>query len=500
MPRKPKPQQQPATDDGLPQKNINPYTVLGLPSTAAPSEIRSSYLKLALRLHPDKTPSSATESEKASAHSAFQSLAFAYSILSDPTRKARYDATGSTSDRPEGDEFFDWANFYRSQFKEVVTTAHIEEFRVRYQGSEEERGDVLGAYVDCEGNVEAVFERVMCSVEERDLERFRGIVEEAVRGGEVQRFERFWGDEGSGKRIGKRKGEEQEARQLARKLGVYEVLFGKDGTEAAGEGPSGAGGSRDELEGEAEVSGEDSGDEADDGGVNEDDDGFIVDGEEDEDEEMEHGNENEKSHDREQQTRKSTRTTRSSGKSNSKSNSKASSPSTLKDQLIANLTSTKPTSPPPGPTAPTSKPKKKAKAKGPKGPPAAPAETSSVPEADLPALEALIRSRQKNRFADLISSIEDRYVNNTAPRATHAPVYRGRKGKKRKVEEEAEDCEMVDKDEDEEGKLEQGVEPTEEEFEKIQRRIVEERGKGRAAAGAGVEGEGKGRGKKRGRK
>ncbi|KAF8425992.1 DnaJ protein, subfamily C, member 9 [Tirmania nivea] len=223
MPRKPKAQPQPPPPTDEPPRNINPYSVLGLPSTATPAEIRSSYLKLALQLHPDKAGPSASESEKATAHTAFQSLAFAYSVLSDPARKARYDATGSTSDRPEADEFFDWASFYRSQFKEVVTTAHIEEFRAKYQGSEEERGDVLAAYVDGQGSVEAVFESVMCSEEERDLERFRGMVEEAVRGGEVERFERFWEDEGSGKRIKKRKGEEQEARELARKLGVSSV-------------------------------------------------------------------------------------------------------------------------------------------------------------------------------------------------------------------------------------------------------------------------------------
>lgn len=404
-------------------------------------------------------------------------------MLSDPDRRARYDATGSTSDRPEGDEFFDWANFYRSQFKEVVTTAHIEEFRKKYQGSDEERADVLKAYVEGEGGVEYLFERIMCSEEERDLERFRVLVGEAVKEGEVARFERFWADEegvqGKKKKQRKRKGEEEEAKAMARKMGVYEVLFGKDDGEGNGK--------EEELqvdrEGEVEVSGEDSGDEEEDAGVEGDDgdDGFIDD---DEENDQEMGATEEEPPQKSASKRRSTR-------------AKPEKPSLdeEEDEPPQKSTSTRRSArakPEKAPLKENTKASKKPSAAASKAntaskPKPAKSKKSASSESNLAGLEALIRSRQKDRFADMISGIEQRYVNRQP--AAPAPRAKGGRGRKRKVEDE--DEEMVDADGGEDG-VEQGAEPTEEEFEKIREKL--EAGRKEKVDG------GVGKGKKRGRK
>lgn len=63
------------------------YATLELPRTTTDAEIRSAYRRLSKTLHPDKGGDKA----------AFQQLQDAYELLSDPERRARYDATGDTS-------------------------------------------------------------------------------------------------------------------------------------------------------------------------------------------------------------------------------------------------------------------------------------------------------------------------------------------------------------------------------------------------------------------
>lgn len=116
-----------------PPTDIDPYAVLSIPRTSTTPEIRTAYRRLALSIHPDKVPAS----ERASAHIKFQQLAFAYAVLSDEARRARYDATGSTSESAFGGdgEAFDWKAFFRQQVKDLVSPEAVEKFKMEYQGS-----------------------------------------------------------------------------------------------------------------------------------------------------------------------------------------------------------------------------------------------------------------------------------------------------------------------------------------------------------------------------
>lgn len=64
------------------------YEVLGVGRTATEQEIKSAYRKLAVKYHPDKNPGDAAAEEK------FKEAAEAYSILSVPEQRARYDRFG----------------------------------------------------------------------------------------------------------------------------------------------------------------------------------------------------------------------------------------------------------------------------------------------------------------------------------------------------------------------------------------------------------------------
>ncbi|PGH08522.1 hypothetical protein AJ80_07842 [Polytolypa hystricis UAMH7299] len=239
----------PARDQDIsedPPASINPYEVLGISEKATADEVKSAYRKQALKHHPDKAAPDAKEE----ANKKFQEIAFAYAILSEDRRRRRYDLTGSTSESVEGEDGgeFDWMDFYREQFSSMIDAAAVERFRQEYQGSEEEERDLLAAYERFEGDLDMVYEEVMLSNVLEDDERFREIITQAIRTGEVSDYSKFSkeGKKGRERRKKAAKKEAEEARELAKELGLEEKLFGKgEGKDKKGKGKkagSGAGG------------------------------------------------------------------------------------------------------------------------------------------------------------------------------------------------------------------------------------------------------------------
>jgi molecular chaperone DnaJ len=64
------------------------YEILAVGRNATDQEIKSAYRRLAVKYHPDKNPNDATAEEK------FKEAAEAYSVLSDPEQRRRYDRFG----------------------------------------------------------------------------------------------------------------------------------------------------------------------------------------------------------------------------------------------------------------------------------------------------------------------------------------------------------------------------------------------------------------------
>ena len=203
---------------------IDPYEVLGLDRTASPDEIKSAYRKTALKTHPDKAP----EDKKTEAKEKFQQVAFAYAVLSDPSRRKRYDETGSTSEAVVDSDGFSWSDFYREQFRDAISEDAIKKFADEYKGSEEEKDDILAAYEEFEGDMDGVYESVMLSNVLEDDARFREVIDAAIKAKEVPRFDAYAKETKKSKqaRVKAAKGEAKEAEELAKELGVYEKLRG----------------------------------------------------------------------------------------------------------------------------------------------------------------------------------------------------------------------------------------------------------------------------------
>ena len=64
------------------------YSILGVEKGSSQSEIKKAYRKVAMKYHPDRNP------DNKDAESKFKEAAEAYSVLSDPDKRARYDQFG----------------------------------------------------------------------------------------------------------------------------------------------------------------------------------------------------------------------------------------------------------------------------------------------------------------------------------------------------------------------------------------------------------------------
>lgn len=159
-------------------------------------------------------------------------------MLSDPGRRKRYDETGSTSESIVDSEGFNWSDYYREQFRDAISADAIEKFAKKYKGSEEEKDDILIAYEECEGDMEALYERVILSDVLQDDDRFREIIDNAIEEEDVPSFPAYSKETKKSRearlrraRAGAKK-EEKEAEEYAKEIGVHDKLFGSKTTKS----------------------------------------------------------------------------------------------------------------------------------------------------------------------------------------------------------------------------------------------------------------------------
>ncbi|KAJ5168505.1 uncharacterized protein N7482_004099 [Penicillium canariense] len=203
-------------DEQPPSVEEDLYKILGVQSDATPETIKTAYKKNALKHHPDKVRDDVREE----AHKKFQQIALAYGVLSDPRRRKIYDRTGSTDDVLGEDGDFDWMDFYREQLSAMLDTRAVSDFQKKYQGSDEEKKDLLEAYETHEGDMDGIYDSVMLSNVLDDDERFRAIIDQAIADGEVEKYKKY-SEESQIKhqrRVKRAQKEAKEAEKLAKEV------------------------------------------------------------------------------------------------------------------------------------------------------------------------------------------------------------------------------------------------------------------------------------------
>lgn len=90
----------------------------------------------------------------------------------------------------------------------------MQAFEVQYRHGPEERADLLRAFEAGEGDLDRVYESVMLSNVLDDDERFRGVLEEAIKSGEVTAWDAYV-NEPEAKRMKRRNRAEREAKEAA---------------------------------------------------------------------------------------------------------------------------------------------------------------------------------------------------------------------------------------------------------------------------------------------
>ncbi|XP_053188700.1 dnaJ homolog subfamily C member 9 [Scomber japonicus] len=196
-------------------KTSNLYEVLGINKEATEAEIRRGYYKVSLTVHPDRAPEDPLATEK------FQVLGKLYAVLSDKEQREVYDEQGVVDEESDVlSQDRSWEDYWRLLFPKI-TMQDILEFEKKYKGTDEEREDLLKLYVKYKGDMDAITVSALCCSQENEP-RLCGIIQDAIKNGEVEAFPAFTKENDKKKRARRKRAdrERQEAEEMQKEMGL----------------------------------------------------------------------------------------------------------------------------------------------------------------------------------------------------------------------------------------------------------------------------------------
>jgi len=192
--------------------------IFELERDADDKKIKKAYYKLSLKFHPDKC----AVSERDENTKKFQCLGKIHKILSDKSKRDLYLETGEIDDELDNfNENSDWVQYWRNLYPKV-TVKMLDDFKAKYQKSEEERKDVLDAYKKFKGKMDKIMDEIPCSEVEADESRFIKIIKEAIKTKEVKSYKAFTHESKASKQARKENAaqEAEEAEEYGKELGL----------------------------------------------------------------------------------------------------------------------------------------------------------------------------------------------------------------------------------------------------------------------------------------
>ena len=228
------------------EEDVDLYNVLSLERNATLEAIKKAYRRLALIYHPDKHATS-TGQVREDASTKFQQIGFAYAVLSDSKRKARYDSTGKTDEGLELEPGEGGWDAYFEDLFDRVTRGKLDEMKKEYQGrclvwitrsitllfyilgSPDEIEDLKTAYHNTSGSLGEMMSFIPHSTHD-DESRFIAIISDLIEKGQLSATPTWLLSSKDEKaKLGRRKQGEKEAKEAemaAKELGVWDEFYG----------------------------------------------------------------------------------------------------------------------------------------------------------------------------------------------------------------------------------------------------------------------------------